>query len=96
MLGQEYKEISPELLKQAYGNAYSIENMEAHGAAGRRIDYKGSRRAGNIIYDYYRDDTGAWWYENRAVVNGCIVSMEVYIFGKDLKKARTPWKNKNT
>lgn len=96
MLSQEYKEISPELLEQAHKNAYSIENMEAHEAEGRSTEYIGSHREGSIIYDYYRDNAGAWWYQNRGVIDGRIVSMEVYIFGRDIKRERARRWNKNT
>lgn len=39
----EYREISADLLALAHGNAWSIENMEAHEAGGRSVDYIGSR-----------------------------------------------------
>ena len=58
--------------------------MEAHEAGGRSVDYIGSRTEGNIVYDYYRDSAGAFWYQNRAIVNGEIVSMEQYIFGHEV------------
>lgn len=88
MLSQEYKEISPEQLQQAYSSAWSIENMAAHDAEGRSVEYIGSSIKGAIINDYYQDNTGAWWYGTRAIVDGQIVSMEVYIFGRDIKKER--------
>lgn len=86
-----YKEIPQELLENTKGNTWSIENMAAHDAAGRSVEYIGSRREGNILYDYYRDSAGAFWFKNRAVVNGEIVSMERYIFGHEMAK-----KNKRT
>ena len=88
MTNQDYKEISPELLALACGNTWSMENMAEHGADGRTVEYVGSITKGNIVRDYYRDNSGAWWYKNRAIVNGCIVSMEAYIFGKEITKAR--------
>ena len=96
MLSHEYKEISPELLERAHKVAYSIENMEAHDAAGRNTEYMGSHRVGDIVYDYYQDSTGAWWYKNRGVLNGRIVSMEVYIFGRDIEKERKRKWDRNT
>lgn len=42
----EYREISADLLALARGNAWSIENMEAHEAGGRSVDYIGSRAEG--------------------------------------------------
>lgn len=81
--------ISDELLELARADAWSIECMEAHGAAGRQVDYIGSRIEKNIIYDYYRDTAGKFWYGKRAVVNGQVVSMEEYIFGhKVIRKSR--------
>lgn len=35
-----YKEIDEDVLKVAYKNAWSIESMEAHGAAGRDYIYR--------------------------------------------------------
>ena len=84
----EYKEISADLLALARGNAWSIENMEAHEAGRRSVDYIGSRTEGNIVYDYYRDSAGAFWYKNRAIINGEIVSMEKYIFGHEVSRNR--------
>lgn len=86
-----YKEIPQELLEQTKGKTWSIENMAAHDAADRPVEYIGSRREGNLLYDYYRDSAGAFWFKNRAVVNGEIVSMERYIFGREIAK-----KNKRT
>lgn len=84
MANQEYKEISPELLQQIdKSNTWSIESMAGHKATNRSVAYVGSTRQGDRIRDYYKDNSGGWWYRNRAVVNGCIVSMEVYIFGKE-------------
>lgn len=88
MTNQEYKEISPEMLELARGNAWSIESMEGHEADGRTVEYVGSVTKGNIVRDYYKDSAGDWWYKNRAIVNGHIVSMEAYIFGKEITKAR--------
>ena len=88
---EKYREISARNLALAYGNAWSIENMAAHGAEGRSTEYIGSTRSKhdqNIVTDYYRDSAGAYWYRNRAIVGGRIVSMETYIFGRDTTKAR--------
>lgn len=84
--------------KLAYGEAWSIESMEAHGAAGRAVTYIGSRvrgyldndsRNGQLIFDYYRDSAGAWWFENRALLpSGEIVTMEMYLFGHERGRTR--------
>lgn len=83
---EEYREISDDLLALAHGNAWSIENMEAHEAGRRSVDYIGSRTEGDIVYDYYRDSAGAFWFRNRAIMNGEIVSMEKYIFGHEVSR----------
>ncbi|MBQ3513461.1 MAG: hypothetical protein IJA32_06645 [Lachnospiraceae bacterium] len=88
MEDQEYKEISPELLEQAFNNAWSIENMDSHKKEQLEPEYMGSCTKGNRIYDYYRDNSGGWWYRNRGIVDGNIASMDVYIFGKELAKNR--------
>ena len=73
--------------------------MEAHGAEGRQVTYVGSRLAGyldknpekgRLLFDYYEDDKGAYWYKTRALLPGeNIVSMEVYIFGRELNYGRS-------
>lgn len=79
---EAYKEIDKDTLEAAYTNAWSIENMEAHGAAGRDVTYIGSDIKGNIITDYFRDTVGCYWFRNRAITEyGEIVSMKKYIFG---------------
>lgn len=78
--------------------SYSIESMEGHGAAGRSVSYVGSlpgekRKNENgqgevrYIYDMYRDNEGKYWYETCVKLpSGRIVSMEQYIFGKELRR----------
>ena len=84
---EEYREIDPELLELINGNAWSIENMEAHEAGERSTTYIGSRTIGNIIFDYYRDSAGSFWFQNRVLLpSGEIVSMERYIFGHEIRK----------
>lgn len=86
---KDYKEISPKDFETAYRSAWSIENMAAHEAEDRSVEYIGSARERHrpeLIRDYYRDSTGAYWYGNRAEINGQLVSMEFYIFGKRIKK----------
>lgn len=91
---ETYKEIPSSLLKRIGGNVWSFENMEAHGAEGRQVTYIGSRQMGyldndpqkgRLIFDYYEDSKGDYWYKTRALLpNGSLVSMDVYIFGKRL------------
>ena len=92
----DYKEISPEDLERAQGNAWSIESMEGHDAAGRSTTYIGSRsdeKHPYLIRDYFRDSSGAYWFQNRAIKDGQIVSMEVYIFGREIKREnKRAWK----
>lgn len=104
MTSGEYREISPELRELAYSSAWSIENMEAHGAGERGVEYIGSKisgyldsdsKNGQVISDYYRDTAGAYWFKNRALLpSGEIVSMERYIFGREAitnKKRYRKW-----
>lgn len=72
--------------------------MAAHGAGGRGVQYIGSSisgyldndsRKGRLLFDYYRDTTGAFWFKNRALLpNGDIVNMEQFIFGKEIRKEK--------
>ena len=41
-------------LQIAWEQAYSIENMAAHEAEGRPVEYIGSEAFGHRIYDFYR------------------------------------------
>ena len=85
MANQEYSEIPRAMLERINGNAWSIESRQADEES-LELLYLGSARKGDIIRDYYSDSRGQYWYRNRAVVDGCIVSMEVYIFGKDARQ----------
>ena len=84
-----FKKISQEQLTLVRGSAWSIENMDAHGAAGRSTTYIGSEVVEHMIYDYYQDSAGAYWYKSRALLpSGEIVSMEQYIFGREIGKRK--------
>lgn len=81
----DYREINKKTL-ETMGECWSIENMAAHGAGGRSRQYIGSRKDGDVIYDYYQDSARRWWFGNRGIRNGVIVSMEEYIFGHKVAK----------
>ena len=85
---QEYKEIAPELLEQAYHNARSIESMD-ESKKEDKPEYIGSQIKGNKVYDYYQDDSSDWWYRTRGIVDDQIISMDIYIFGKELNKSKS-------
>lgn len=94
---KEYKEIPMELLEKVCTNVWSMENMEAHGAGNRGVTYIGSRISGNLdnerngkmIFDYFRDTKGDYWFKNRALLpSGEIVSMERYLFGREVTRKR--------
>ena len=93
-----YKEIDEDVLKVAYKNAWSIESMEAHRAAGRDYIYIGSNIKGSIITDYFKDTAGCYWFGNRAISEyGEIISMEEHIFGSEfLEKKKKGWYLRNT
>lgn len=50
-MAQEFREISPELERVAYKEAWSIESMEAHEAGGRGVTYIGSKISGALDGD---------------------------------------------
>lgn len=67
----------------ARSQAYSMENMEAHEAAGRDVAYIGSLVEGSRIYDYYKDEAGAYWYKNRIYLpDGTTATEEDYVFNR--------------
>lgn len=74
--------------RRNFKDAWSIENMEAHGAGGRSVSYVGSTRKGDILTDYYKDSAGQYWFENRGIRNGEIMSMDRYIFGHEIKRRK--------
>ena len=86
---EEYSEIPRVMLERINGNAWSVESRQPE-EENQTLLYLGSTRKGDIVRDYYTDGS-QYWYRNRAVVGDRIVSMEVYIFGKearDLKRKR--------
>ena len=95
----EFKQIAPDELEIAYRNAWSLECMEAHGAGGRDVEYVGSqaggpldgeRKNGTVIFDYYRDAEGGYWYQTRAwLPDRGIVSMDNYIFDRKRSRSRS-------
>ena len=95
----EFKQISPEVLQIAQSTAWSLDNMDAHGAGGREVEYLGSQvngfldndqRKGMLVFDYYQDNTGAYWFKNRAMLpGGAIVSMDFYLFGRKPDRTRS-------
>lgn len=52
-------------LEKAWKQAYSVENMAAHGAEGRDLQYIGGLGYGNRVYDFYKDTSGSYWYSVR-------------------------------
>lgn len=82
MIKTEFKEISNRMYQVAHEKAYSIESKDNIVST----QYIGSIIQGNIIYDYYIDDNGNYWYGNRAIdEDGCIITMDKHIFGRSLK-----------
>lgn len=55
-----------DLLKEAKKKAWSIENMKAHGAEGREVYLIGMEQVGGLIFRYYQDDQGDFWYKSTA------------------------------
>lgn len=92
------KPIPADLLKTIAGNAWSIESMEGHGAENRSITYIGSRvkgyldndlAKGRLVADYYQDSAGEYWFADCALLpDGSLVSMESYLFGRELPASR--------
>lgn len=65
-----YREMGEELAVKVGGEAWNIECMEGHGAAGRPLTYIGSMESvelcgGRLVHDYYRDSEGVYWYGDR-------------------------------
>lgn len=76
----------PDELEIAWKNAYSIENMAAHGATGRQMNYIGTVERGTRLYLFYRDSSGAYWFKNNIKTDRGIVPEYEGIFGKPERK----------
>ncbi len=76
-----------EELSSAWQQAYSIENMEMHGEAGKKPEYIGSLEKMNRIYDFFRDDSGHYWYSVRIrQQDGRAVPEEEAVFGHPIRQ----------
>lgn len=71
--------ISPELQK-AKENAWSIENMAAHEAEGRDLEYIGYIDHGDYAFLFYKDSAGDYWYKTKLIVDEQLVDPETVIF----------------
>ena len=86
-----FTEIEPDVEKTAKENAWSIESMPGHDAAGRGTKYIGSSFAGYMderhkeltkVFDYFIDSSGEYWYGVRVLLpSGELIGMEEYLFG---------------
>ena len=93
---QELKLISStNLLALQEKPCWSIESRKAYGAEDSQLEYIGSKISGTSadgsakVVDYYKDEQGRFWYENRIRLhNGEIVTMEVYLFGNKKRPRR--------
>ena len=74
--------MTKEKLNELLGRAWSIENMEAHGAIGRKLEKVGSLPGPGRKYNIYLDDKGDSWYEDVMQKDGREVSMYEYLFGR--------------
>lgn len=76
-------------LQKAWEQAYSMENMAAHEAEGRTVEYIGSKSSGHRIYDLYQDNVGDYWYLVRILLStGELVSETEAIFGHEIIRRR--------
>lgn len=65
---------------------WSMENMAAHGAEGRKVEYIGSHVTEPFldgtapVREYYKDETGDYWYQSKMrLPGGRIITMEKYM-----------------
>lgn len=85
----KFRQISATVLATVKRNeCWSISNLDEE--EGRKVEYIGSEiKENGYVFDYYRDNTGAYWYDTRwRESSGRIVSMDVHIFGREIKKSR--------
>ena len=70
-------------LSEAWKNANSMESIPK--------DRKGIVRVGIIqkesrVYEFYRDNTGAYWYKTKIIKDGKLLEEQTAIFGKRRRK----------
>jgi hypothetical protein len=90
-----YIPIPEEIYKKVH-DAFPVGNMAMHDVSydKQNLKYLGSRMISgrNLFYDYYQGPDGRYWHDTRGIVDGKIVSCEMAIFGKEVKKKR--WKKR--
>lgn len=68
-----------EELKEARENAFSIQSIPE----GRIPKYIGSiEREDDWIYEFYKDQTGAYWFETLVRKNGQVITLHEAVHGK--------------
>lgn len=83
------------LVDIAFHSAWSIQNMEAHGAGSLGTSYVGSvEKKNGYITDYFQDTNGGWWFDDRfRKQTGEIISIEEKIYGHTLpERKKSKWK----
>lgn len=93
-----FVQIDPQVEKTAKENAWSVESMPGHDAAGRGTKYIGSNFAGYMdeshkeltkVFDYFIDSSGEYWYGVRVLLpSGELIGMEEYLFGKNITQRK--------
>ncbi len=75
------EERNRESLNEAFRQAWSIENREAHGSAGE-TEYIGTEKYKNRLYDIYRDQDGQYFYSVRIITPEGVKTEYEAIFGR--------------
>lgn len=64
-------------LEHAYKNAFSIQSIPE----GRTIEFVGAIEK-TYIYDFYKDQTGAYWFKTLVRKNGQVITLHEAVHGK--------------
>lgn len=71
-----------EELKEAWEKAYSIQSMPE----GRTIEFIGAIDKTDYIYEFYKDQTGEYWFETYVRKDGQIITLHEAVHGKVIRR----------
>lgn len=75
-------------LKEAFREAWSVENRQAHTSDESELKKIGIIDSGNRRYILFQDISGAYWYRTLIKVNDAYLPEQEAIFGKKKKPGR--------
>lgn len=69
-------------LEYAYKNAFSIQSMPE----GCIIEFIGAIDKADYIYEFYKDQTGEYWFETYVRKDGQVITLHEAVHGKVIRR----------